>query len=117
MRLAPLLPVLLLTACAGGVHEGIDAPMHDVGGRQVGWEERKADNGDPLFVIRSTGSFTDYASLVAVAERHAARRCPYGYRVMSVGGADQPQIDILNPRLVLGAELRFEVHCFERDNF
>lgn len=116
MRLSALLSTLLLAACAGGAHEGINAPMHDVGGRQVGWEERKADGGNPLFVIRSAGP-TNYASLMQVAEQHASQRCPYGYRVMSVGGADQPQIDILNPRLILGAELRFEVHCFERDNF
>jgi len=117
MRLLLLSPLLLLAACAGGAHEGINAPMHDVNGRQVGWEERKADGGDVLFVIRSTGSSTDYAPLMESAQRHAAERCPYGYRVMSVGGADQPQIDILKPRLILGAELRFEVHCFERDAF
>ena len=117
MRLLVLLPALLLAACAGGAHDGINAPMHDVSGRQVGWEERKADDGNPLFVIRSSGAPTDYASMVQVAEQHAARRCPNGYRVMSMGGADQPQIDILNPRLILGAELRFEVHCFERDKF
>ena len=117
MRLSALLPALLLTACAGGARDGIDAPMHDIGGRQVGWEEQKADNGDAMFVIRSSGASTDYAALVQAAQQHAAQRCPYGYRVMSVGGADQPQIDILNPRLILGAELRFEVHCFERDKF
>ena len=117
MRLSFLLPALLLTACAGGARDGINGPMHDVNGRQVGWEERKADDGNPLFVIRSAGASTDYASMMQIAEQHAAQRCPYGYRVMSVGGADQPQIDILNPRLILGAELRFEVHCFERDTF
>lgn len=117
MRLLFILTVLLLVACAGGARDGINAPAHDVGGRQVGWEERKADGGDLLFVIHSTGGSTNYASLVQVAEQHATQRCPYGYRVMAVGGADQPEIDILNPRLILGAELRFEVHCFERDTF
>lgn len=111
-----LLAALALTACAGTARVGINAPMHDAGGRQVGWEERKADSGDPLFVVRSVAGVS-YTSLLQVAEQHAAGRCPYGYRVISVGGADQPQIDILNPRLILGAELRFEVHCFERDNF
>ncbi len=117
MRLLVLSTALLLAACASGAHESIDAPMHDVGGRQVGWEESKADGGDVLFVIRSGGASTEYASMVQAAERHASQRCPYGYRVMSVGGADQPGVDILNPRLILGAELRFEVHCFERDTF
>lgn len=117
MRLLPCAPaLLLLTACAGTARDGINAPMHDAGGRQVGWEERKAGDGNPLFVVRSAGR-TSYAALVQVAEQHAAQRCPYGYRVISVGGADQPQIDILNPRLIIGAELRFEVHCFERDSF
>lgn len=117
MRWLSLLPALLLAACAGGARDGFNAAMHDVGGRQVGWEERKADDGDPLFVIRSVGASTDYTSMMQAVEQHAAQRCPYGYRVMSVSGADQPQIDILNPRLILGAELRFEVHCFERDKF
>jgi hypothetical protein len=117
MRLLVLSTALLLAACAGGAHEGINAPMHDVGGRQVGWEEGKVDGGDVLFVIRSSGASTDYHSMMQAAERHASQRCPYGYRVMSVGGADQPEVDILNPRLILGAELRFEVHCFERDSF
>lgn len=111
-----LLAVLALTACAGTARVGINAPMHDEGGRPVGWEEQKADGDNPLFVVRSAGA-ANYASLLQVAEQRAAQHCPYGYRVMSVGGADQPQIDILNPRLILGAELRFEVHCFERDNF
>lgn len=117
MRPLVLLPAMaLLASCAGAAREGINAPMHEVAGRQVGWEERKAADGDPLFVIRS-GEPMRYAPLIQAAEQHAAQRCPYGYRVMSVGGADQPQIDILNPRLIIGAELRFEVLCFERDNF
>jgi len=53
--------------------------------------------------------------MLQVAEQHAQARCPYGYRVMDLGGGDQPQEDILHPRLILGGELRFEVHCFERD--
>lgn len=115
MRSLLFLAALSLAACATP-RDSIDSPMHDSGGRQVGWEERKADDGDPLFVIRSAGG-VGYDAMLQAAEQHARERCAYGYRVMSISGSDQPQIDILNPRLILGGELRFEVHCFERDNF
>ncbi len=108
--------ILLLSACAGPARDSINSPMHDFGGRQIGWEERKADDGNPLFVIRSSGAMS-YDAMLQAAEEHARSRCPYGYRVMGLGGGDQPQEDILHPRLILGGELRFEVHCFERDNF
>ena len=114
MRLLLLSAALALAACATA-QDSIDSPMHDFNGRQMGWEEHKADDGDPQFVIRSAGS-ANYAAMLRVAEQHAKQRCAYGYRVMSIGGADQPQIDILNPRLIIGGELRLEVHCFERDN-
>jgi len=116
MRALLLLPTLLSLAGCATQPGGIGAPMHDAGDNQLGWEERKADDGNPLFVVRSAGA-ASYASLVKVAEQHASQRCPYGYRVIAVGGADQPDMDVLNPRLIIGAELRFEVHCFERDNF
>jgi len=112
--LLPVGAVLLLAACAGISRDNITSPMHDFGGRQIGWEERKATDGNPLFVVRS-GSSVSYAAMLQVAEQHAQARCPYGYRVMDLGGGDQPQEDILHPRLILGGELRFEVHCFERD--
>lgn len=116
MRLFALLTALLaLTACATA-SDSITSPMHDFNGRQVGWEEDKALDGNPQFVIRSA-SGVSYAAMQQLAEQHAKQRCPYGYRVMSISGADQPQIDILNPRLILGGELRFEVQCFDRDAF
>jgi len=115
MRRAALLsPLLLLAACA--VRSGVYVPMHYVGSAQVGWEERKADNGDPLFVVRSDGGVT-YETMLQVAEQHARERCTNGYRVMSIGGADQPEVDILNPRIIIGSELRLEVQCFERDKY
>ena len=116
LRLLLLAAALLLVACAGTARDSIDSPMHDFGGRQIGWEEDKAGDGDPLFVVRS-GSNVSYDAMLQVAEQHAKTRCPYGYRVMDIGGADQPQVDIHHPRLIIGAELRFEVQCFERDNF
>lgn len=115
MRLLLLFVALSLAGCATS-RDGIDSPMHDFGGRQVGWEEDKAPDGNPQFLIRSAGGVS-YTAMQQLAEQHAKQRCPYGYRVMSIGGADQPQIDILNPRLILGSELRFEVHCFDRDSF
>lgn len=116
MRALLLLPTLLSLAGCAATPVGIGATMHDAGGLQVGWEERKAGDGNPLFVVRSAGAVS-YADLIQVAEQHAAQRCPYGYRVTAINGADQPETDTLNPRLIIGAELRFEVHCFERDNF
>lgn len=113
----PILPVLLLlSACASVPNDGIRSPMHALGDQQVGWEERKAGDGNPLFVVESPGA-ASYAALLQVAEEHAHDRCRYGYRVMNLSGADQPTVDILNPRIIIGSELRLEVHCFERDKF
>lgn len=114
MRRLTLAAVLLLSACAGLPKDGIRSPLHAVGDQQVGWEERKADDGNPLFVVKSIGA-APYGALLQVAEEHARDRCPNGYRVMALGGADQPTVDTLNPRIIIGSELRLEVHCFERD--
>lgn len=114
MRRLLLLTVLSLSACAGIPKDGIRSPMHAVGDQQVGWEERKAGDGNPLFVVKSIGP-ASYDALLQAAEEHAHDRCPSGYRVMALGGADQPTVDILNPRIIIGSELRLEVHCFERD--
>ncbi len=113
-NLLACLSLLLLAACAGSIH-GLDKPVHAEGDAQVGWEEVKTDDGNPLFVVKSAGNLP-YAELVEVAERHAAARCPFGYRVLSVDGADQPQVDTLKPRLILASEVRFRVKCFARDN-
>ena len=116
LKLLPVAAVMLLAACTGNARDSISSPMHDFGGRQIGWEEDKAGDGNPLFVVRS-GSSVSYDAMLQVAEQHAKARCPYGYRVIEIGGADQPQVDIHHPRLIIGAELRFEVQCFERDDF
>lgn len=112
--LAVCFPLLLLTACAGSM-SSLDRPMHSEGTAQVGWEEQKTDDGYPLIVVKSAGNLP-YAELVAVAEKHAAARCPFGYRVLSVDGGDQPQVDILKPRFILASEVRFKVKCFAHDN-
>lgn len=116
LRFLFLTAALLLTACAGAARDSISSPMHDVGGRQIGWQESKAADGNPIFTVRS-GSGVSYEAMLHVAESHAKTRCPYGYRVMDLGGGDQPQVDILHPRLIIGGELRFEVQCFDRDDF
>lgn len=116
LRSLPVAAALLLAACTGTARDSISSPMHDVGGRKIGWEESKASDGNPLFTVRS-GNGVSYAAMLQVAEQHANARCPYGYRVMDLGGGDQPQVDILHPRLIIGGELRLEVRCFERDNF
>lgn len=113
-RLLSCFPLFLLAACAGPLH-GLDRPVHAEGDAQVGWEEVKSDDGNPLIVVKSAGNLP-YADLVQVAERHAAARCPFGYRVLSVDGGDQPQVDTLKPRLILASEVRFKVKCFARDN-
>ena len=119
MRSLPVfLMTLQLTACAGSLR-GLDRPMHVEGDAQVGWEEAtvdpKNDDGSHLFVVKSAGNLP-YAELVEVAERHAAARCPFGYRVLSLDGGDQPQVDTLKPRFILASEVRFKVKCFARDN-
>ena len=115
MRQLVLPAVLLLGACASVSNDSIRSPMHFVGDQQVGWEERKASDGDPLFVVKSIGA-APYGALLQVAEEHAHDRCPDGYRVMELGGADQPIVDTLSPRIIIGSELRLEVRCFERDS-
>ena len=115
MRQGALLsPLVLLAACT--TQNGIYAPMHDVGSLKVGWEERKADDGNPQIVVRSNGGVT-YEAMFQLAEQHAKQRCQYGYRIISIGGADQPEEDILNPRIIIGGELRLEVQCFDKDKF
>ena len=115
MRLLPMcFALLLLSGCAGTLR-GLDKPLHAEGDAQIGWEERKADDGNPLFMVKSAGNLP-YSELVQVAEKHAAARCPYGYRVLSVDGGDQPQVDILKPRFILASEVRFKVKCFARDS-
>lgn len=114
MRRIMLTAMLLLSACAGVPKDSIRSPMHTVGDQQVGWEERKAGDGNLLFVVKSIGP-ASYDALLQVAETHANERCPNGYRVMTLGGADQPTVDILNPRIIIGSELRLEVRCFETD--
>lgn len=115
MRRLLLPAILLLASCTGSPVDGINSPLHAIGNQQVGWQERKANDGDPLFVVKSIGP-VPYDELVRVAERHAQERCPQGYRVIDVGGADQPTVDILNPHIIIGSELRFEVQCFERNH-
>lgn len=116
LRFLTLAAALLLAACTSAARDSINTPMHDVRGRQIGWTESKATDGNPIFTVRS-GNGVSYADMLQVAEHHAKARCPYGYRVMDLGGGDQPQVDILQPRLIIGGELRFEVQCFERDDF
>lgn len=113
-RLPACIALLLLSGCIG-TPRGPDTPLHVEGDAQVGWEERKSDDGNPLFVVKSAGNLP-YSDLVQVAEKHAAGRCPYGYRVLSVDGGDQPQVDILKPRFILASEVRFKVKCFARDS-
>lgn len=113
MRCLLMCCALLLSACAGATH-GLDAPLHVEGDAQVGWQELKSDDGDPYFMVKSAGN-QPYSELVQVAEKHAAARCPNGYRVLSVDGGDQPQADILKPRFILASEVRLKVHCFSRD--
>jgi|GEM_PF-3172090 len=111
---APAL-VLVLTACAHTPATGIDAAMHAENGVQVGWLEQPADDGDPVFVVQSAG-VAGFGELLKVAESHAAARCPNGYRVLSISGSDEPQVDSLNPRFVLDNVVRLKVHCYDKES-
>ena len=115
MRRLILPLMMLLVSCAGAPKDGINSPMHAVGNLQAGWAEHKANDGELVFVVKSIGS-EPYDALLRVAVQHARKSCPYGYRVMGINGADQPMVDILNPRMIIGSELRFEVQCFDREN-
>lgn len=116
MRYTSLMVVaLLLGACAHAPLTGVKAPMHAEGNQQVGWQQVTASDGDPLFVVRSAGN-ASYSEMVRVAEDQAGKLCPYGYRVINVDGGDQPQVDTLSPRFVLANEVRFKVHCYDKES-
>jgi hypothetical protein len=107
--------LLLLGACSHAPATGIGAPMHAEGTQQIGWQQVTTGDGDPLFVVRSTGN-ASYSDMLHVAEEQADKLCPDGYRVLDVEGNDQPQVDSLSPRFVLSSEVRFKVRCFEKDS-
>lgn len=108
------LAILSLAACASSpATSGIGAPMHPEGNQQVGWQQVTTGDGDPLFVVRSNGN-ASYAAMLKVAETHAAALCPFGYRVLDLQGNDQPVVDTLNTHFVLASEIRFKVHCYEK---
>ncbi|HLW74551.1 MAG TPA: hypothetical protein VKT74_05735 [Gammaproteobacteria bacterium] len=110
-----LVLVLLLAACAHSPTTGIEAAMHAENNVQVGWREQPADDGDPVFAVQSAGG-VDFAALLTVAEEHAKARCIDGYRVMSITGSDEPQVDSLNPRFILDSVVRLKVHCYEKES-
>lgn len=115
MRTTLLIAILmLLSACSTSPATGIGAAMHPENNVLVGWREVPADDGDPVFQVQSAGS-TSFAALIEVAEEHAKTRCPDGYRVLSITGSDEPQVDSLNPRFVLDNVVRFKVHCYEKE--
>ncbi|HEX4299775.1 MAG TPA: hypothetical protein VH327_02805 [Gammaproteobacteria bacterium] len=108
--------LLLLTACASMQSStGIDTPMHPEGNQQVGWQQVTTGDGDPLFVVRSSGKGS-YSAMIEVAETQAAKLCPDGYGVLDIEGNDQPQVETLSPKFVLASELRFKVRCYEKDS-
>ena len=117
MRTTTLIVILMLTlaACSTSPATGIDAAMHAENNVQVGWRELPAEDGDPVFQVQSAGS-ASFASLIKVAEAHAKVRCPDGYRVLSLTGSDEPQVDSLNPRFVLDNVVRVKVHCYEKED-
>ncbi|MFI4968312.1 MAG: hypothetical protein ACHQAU_06240 [Gammaproteobacteria bacterium] len=107
---------LLLAACATSPSNiGIDTPMHQEGNQQVGWQQVTTGDGDPLFVVRSSGKGS-YSEMIKIAEAQAAKLCPYGYGVLDIEGNDQPQVETLSPKFVLASELRFKVRCYEKDS-
>jgi hypothetical protein len=115
MRNPSLIAVLLLLgACAHAPVTGMEAAMHAEGTQQVGWQQVTTGDGDPLFVVRSAGS-ASYSDMVRIAETHAGELCLDGYRVIDIEGNDQPQVDSLSPRFILASELRFKVHCYEKE--
>src|SRR5690242_2660977 len=105
---------LSLSACATGPATGIEAAMHAENGVQVGWRELPANDGDPVFQVQSAGA-TSFDALLRVAMDHAKARCPDGYRMLSITGSDEPQVDSLNPRFVLDNVVRIKVHCYEKE--
>ena len=111
--LAYSLSFFLLAACAHAPVAGIGAPMHAEGTQQVGWQQVTTGDGDPLFVVRSSGQGS-YSELLKVAENQAAKLCPEGYSVIDVEGGDQPQVETLSPQFVLASEVRFKVRCFQK---
>ena len=114
MRMLALSSLLLLTACATTQLNGIDSPMHQEGTQQVGWQQVTTGDGDPLFVVRSSGKGS-YSAMIKIAEAQAAKLCPNGYGVLDIEGNDQPQVETLSPKFVLASELRFKVRCYEKD--
>lgn len=119
MSKTPLATTLMLTlfivACAHSPATGIEAAMHTENSVQVGWREQPADDGDPVFVVQSAGG-VNFDSMLTVAEDHARARCTEGYRVISLTGNDEPQVDSLNPRFVLDSVVRLKVHCYEKES-
>lgn len=110
-----LLLALFLAACAHSPATGIEAAMHAENNVQVGWREQPADDGDPVFMVQSAGGVS-FDSMLKVAEDHAKARCAEGYRVISLTGSDEPQVDSLNPRFVLDSVVRLKVHCYEKES-
>lgn len=104
---------LFLAACAHAPATGIGAAMHTEGTQQVGWQQVTTGDGDPLFVVRSSGK-ASYAEMLKVAETQASKLCPDGYGVLDVEGGDQPQVETLSPQFVLASEVRFKVRCYQK---
>lgn len=104
-----------LSACAGTPTTGIEAAMHAENNAQVGWSQQPADDGDPVFVVQGPGGVS-FDSLLKVAEVHAKALCTEGYRVISLTGSDEPQVDSLNPRFVVDSVVRLKVHCYEKES-
>jgi hypothetical protein len=111
--LAYSLSILFLAACAHAPTVGIGAPMHAEGTQQVGWQQVTTGDGDPLFVVRSSGK-ASYAEMIKVAEAQASKLCADGYSVVDVEGGDQPQVETLSPQFVLASEVRFKVRCYQK---
>lgn len=107
--------LLLTVACAHAPTSGIGAAMHAEDGIQVGWREDTGTDGSYTYVVRSSGR-SAFDAMLAVAETRAAARCADGYRVLSLNGGDQPQVDSINPRFVLSSEVRLMVRCYEKED-
>ncbi|MGE5624274.1 MAG: hypothetical protein ACM3ZT_01875 [Bacillota bacterium] len=107
--------LLFLAACAHSPATGIGAPMHAENGVQVGWHLDATPEGDAVITVQSNGS-ADFGDLVKVAENQADAHCKEGYRVLSLSGSDEPQVDSLNPRFVLDNVVRMKVRCYEKES-
>jgi hypothetical protein len=105
---------LMLAGCAGDPPAGIGAAMHAENNVQVGWKEQPIEDGSTLYIVASPGNVS-YADMAKVAEAHARAHCQYGYRVLSLDGNDQPQVDSLNARFILSSEVRLKVRCFDKE--